>query len=215
MAQQIGEEMEEHTGFFKKVIICIFGLLLLSCSNNNQILTVDEYYNFNFNTFDKLDFIQEQSKITLDNKTRDEITYIAKLKKGKIENDVIESYFVFNGSKYKTPLRFKNFKGYNYKYSLMPKYFDKMVVAKKFNYNNFSVLIIRAENPFCNGNNCKSYYLHLIILKDKAIKANSVYQFNYDDDKFEEFNVSYDNGILLLLDKNKRIDKLKVDHLDI
>lgn len=209
MELKVGEEMERHIDFFKKTFLFFWVLFFLSCSGRKEKITVNEYYNFFNNTTKIKDTIQYESEINLDDKSNNAISYIAKIVKNDNGDKVINSNFVYIGKEFKTPISFKNFKEYDFKYSLMPTYSEKNLVAKKFNSKNVSALIIRGENPFCNGNNCQSYYVHLIILKDDTIKSNFVYHFNSSDEIFEDFSISFDKDILLLSNKKVSIDKIK------
>lgn len=91
----------------------------------------------------------------------------------------------------------------------MPKYTDSNLVAQKINYGNSFVYLIKGENPYCNGTNCRSYNLHLLAIKSNKLKLNWVYQFDDSDNKFEDFRIVLANDKLILQNKNKVIDTLR------
>lgn len=90
----------------------------------------------------------------------------------------------------------------------MPKYLENVLTAKKITFENFLVLMIRGENPNCNGNNCQSYYLHFIILDADSIKMNFIYLFDNKKEKFEDFEVAFRNSKILLTNKVNIIDSI-------
>lgn len=201
--------MEGHIGFFKIGILLLMNSIIIGCSSDKQIQSVDEYYNFSSTKTEIKDTIKYISKIIFDKNNRDSISYIAEIIKSETSNKVLKSNFIFKNKQLKTPVLFKNFKDYNFEYSLMPKYSDDNLVAKKFNFDKKSVLIIRGENPFCNGSNCQSYFLHLLVFDNSELQSNIIYNFNYEDEKFEDFKVILKNDEFSLFNNKNEIDTIQ------
>lgn len=199
--------MDTHIGFFKLGIL-FFSLSIIGCSNSKAIQSVDAYYNFSNTKTEIKDTIEYTSKLELDKNNKDSISYIAKIIKNESLDKVLNSSFVFKGKELKTPMIFKNFKNYNFGYSLIPKYSEEILVAKKFNFGIKSILIIRGENPFCNGSNCKSYFLHLLIFEKNKLQLNLIYNFNDNNENFEDFKVILKNDELFLFNNENEIDKI-------
>lgn len=201
--------MEGHIGFFKIGILLLMNSIIIGCSSDKQIQSVDEYFNFSSTKTEIKDTIKYISKIIFDKNNRDSISYIAEIIKSETSNKVLKSNFIFKNKQLKTPVLFKNFKDYNFEYSLMPKYSDDNLVAKKFNFDKKSVLIIRGENPFCNGSNCQSYFLHLLVFDNSELQSNIIYNFNYEDEKFEDFKVILKNDEFSLINNKNEIDTIQ------
>lgn len=91
------------------------------------------------------------------------------------------------------PKNFDN-NGKRYAYSLFPDYKSvNILIFKSYTFENFSIIIIRGENPFCNGFNCTTYYLHLLRIKDDKIDRNMVYEFD-NEVEFENLDVKISNS---------------------
>lgn len=126
---------------------------MISCNNHSS-----EISHRDFKTSDERNdsVIQLKSKIQID--FLDELYYNVILNK-ESNDSVIESYFLFEGNKYLMPKNFDN-NGKRYAYSLFPDYKSvNILIFKSYTFENFSIIIIRGENPFCNGFNCTTYYL--------------------------------------------------------
>lgn len=159
---------------------------MISCNNHNSEIS---HQDFKISDERNDSVIQLKSKIQID--LPDELYYNVILNKEN-NDSVIESYFLFEENKYPTPKNFHN-SGKRYEYSLFPDYKSANIpVSKSYAFENFSVIIIRGENPFCNGFNCTTYYMHILKIKDDKIAGNVVYEFD-NEVEFENLDVKVSN----------------------
>ncbi|MBW7870245.1 MAG: hypothetical protein H3C39_04205 [Flavobacteriia bacterium] len=175
--------MKGLTNLFGIVLILVF---MISCNDHNSEIS---HQDFKFSDERNDAVIQLKSKIKIDFPA--ELYYNVILNKEK-NDSVIESYFLFEGNKYSMPKNFHN-DGKRYEYSLFPDYKSpNILVSKSYVFENFSVIIIRGENPFCNGFNCTTYYMHVLKIKDDKIDMNVVYEFD-NEVEFENLDVKISN----------------------
>lgn len=187
--------------FFSKILIVVF---IFSCKNSNS-----ELNHQNFKTFDESNDSIIHMKSKIDINLLEELNYDVILNK-KNENSLIESYFSFANNKYLMPKNFRN-NGNRYEYSLFPNYTsNNATVSKSYTYKDFTLTIIRGENPFCNGFNCTSYYLHLLRIKNDKIDLNIVYSFDYKEIKFEDLEIKFlaKKNIIQIIDNGNILDEV-------
>jgi|GEM_PF-2977349 len=176
---------------------------MISCNNHSS-----EISHRDFKTSDERNdsVIQLKSKIQID--FPDELYYNVILNK-ESNDSVIESYFLFEGNKYLMPKNFDN-NGKRYAYSLFPDYkSSNILISQCYVFENFSVIIIRGENPFCNGFNCTTYYMHLLKIKDDKIDRNIVFEFD-NEAEFENLGVKISNerNAIQIINKEMILDEL-------
>lgn len=192
--------------FFKLIKLISISLIFYSCISGKQTI-VKEYTNFNYSEKQ----IDKQKIKTSGLKQFDTFSYNVVFDNSNIKDTLITSYFDLNGKKFEPPIFFRNHNQLKFSYSLMPHYSDENnIVAKRFNFDDKYFLLIRGENPFCNGNNCKSYYLHLLAIKQNSIFSNQVYFFNYDEVNFGHLKITFINNILILSERKKILDTIKM-----
>jgi hypothetical protein len=208
MERKNGGEMERFI-FRKNIclsfILCVFSFLFCCHTLNKIDSNITEYYNFE---------VEENLNVTICKIAGDdsELEYIYKKTSSSKVASMIETHYSLYGKKYSLPSYFKN-KNLSYNYSIMPNYYtgnSKFIVAKKIVIENSIIYIIRGENPECNGNNCKTYFLHFLIIKGKVIVANYLYYLSEDSDCFDLMTVKQKNKMFLLMNNNCIIDKLPV-----
>jgi hypothetical protein len=198
MEQKIGEAMGKNIDFFKMkyaLSLCIF-LLTVSCNRRDSI-SVIQYNNFNVTEVDSASFKILSSSVPKIEEPFRNINFVFKIHK---DNAIVErGKLSIQGKNYFFPKHFKNQVASQYEYSLFPHYItNKNIVAKSFHSSDFDVLLVQGENPFCNGTNCKTYFLHFILVARGRIEYNEVYQLAADVNPFEEIQlISKDKKITL------------------
>jgi hypothetical protein len=122
------------------------------------------------------------------------------------KDSIIDSYFLFKGKKYHTPKKFKN-KPFTYDYSkfISVKSEDYL---KVFQSDNKYYVLLQSINTSCNGSNCQSYFLHLLIMDNKAIKENYVFFYSPNEVNFEDLNLSFTDSEINLMNKDIIIEKI-------
>jgi hypothetical protein len=194
MVNKIGGEMERKIDFFKKVVFIIIVFSIVYCNTCNSQNEVKKYYNF----------------ICQNNGQNMILSYIENCDinlKYIISSDKKNAFFIYNNVISKVPDRFIN-SNRKYEYSLMPNYFDSVLISKRFIYGNDNVFLILGEDPFCNGHYCTSYYLHLILLDQKIIKQNFVFEFDFDNYIFDDFYIEKKDNVYILKNRDKIIFKM-------
>lgn len=197
--------MEKNIDFFRKGIIIFSCVLLNSCIADKKAMT-EQYYNFIYNNSRNGDIQLETSKFENASYPLNLLSFCVKSTYGK--DTIISSYFEIQHRKSLVPKKFKN-KHDKFIYSLMPHYTEVNLVGKSYIFNNNHFVLIRGENPFCNGNNCQTYYLHLLEITDRFISRNEVYEFNQREIDFNNLILKIDGKNLILCDRIKTLDIIK------
>lgn len=202
MVQKIGEEMVENIVFFSKFLFFIF---IVSCNRTMNSDNEYNYFNFSNSKEKQVDTLINISKIE---GLEDDLTYCFK---NKVQDSIYNPYFIYNKKYYKLPKTIENSKDI-YNYSLMPQYVDTLMIARKMKFNkDISALLIRGENPDCNGFNCQSYFLHLLIYDENSLLDNKIFVFNSNKITFNNFILIKDkNNSISLLNKSKVIYKFNI-----
>lgn len=119
----------------------------------------------------------------------------------------IQSYFVFKGKQYSTPKQFHNNREYAYEYSIFPEYTgqehyqDVRVFSAKDKY----YVLLKSQNPHCNGTHCQSYFLHVLVMNSDSILGNTVYFYNPDVD-FNDLEVVFSGPRVHLMQRGILLD---------
>lgn len=153
--------------------------------------------------------VKNISEIDIGMNDKQKLYYHVSLFNNEEKDSVVDSYFLLYDKKYDMPKKFSNNSPFNFKYSLFPKYSDaNELIYKTYKSGNKNYILLRGENPFCNGSNCQRYNLHLLIIEDKRIISNNVFFYNSNEVNFEDTVVTFVNSTINLMNGNKLLSKI-------
>lgn len=197
-------------GSFRTGIIIISSILLSSCIAD-KVAIPEQYKNFVITNNRSSNNQLITSKLENAQYPINLLSYNVDYNLGK--DTLILSYFTVQKNKSLAPIAFKNKTKSKFVYSLMPHYSEGNLVAKSFNIDGKYFLLIRGENPFCNGSNCQSYYLHFLEISENTILQNEVYEFNQSDVEFQNFTLKLIGNNLILSNNRKTLDIIKIGNV--